>query len=419
MISTTLYNDLHPHLIKADEVWIAVALMTEVALNKIQQTIPPTAHQHYLIGIDLPTSPLVFSRLKGLQSNKLEAAVLKETYTYHPKVYIIRKQSKLIAFVGSANATNGGFSNNYEVSIMVDNANQCQELLTWFGNLYLLGKDITDDFIEKYTSVYHKNRIWASTQRSNLNNLISSLVLNNIKTPINKNQFFKQSHYDAFDPAFHSAISKNATTERQKVRKKLLDLDDLIFPKFNAYGISNLHRTQSRLHLTSQWFFSARSSPIKEAIWLNYGKSHGELKTSDEHSFTNNIRIQVILRNNLTERYFGIWLFIGKPNHSFQDRKHLKKELENNDFLELIKTLLIQLGNSYCIKIGKKELEIKDISDKEDLRKFLLKDNFNEYYTIGRNYDPNSEEISELNIAETVLIEFSKLYKLYELIKTK
>jgi len=70
----------------------------------------------------------------------------------------------------------------------------------------------------------------------------------------------------------------------------------------------DLHLPASSRNYTSQYFHSRGSRAAKDAIWLNYGKSVAQLQQAEDNKFTNNLRIQVILRNNTVETYVGIWL---------------------------------------------------------------------------------------------------------------
>jgi hypothetical protein len=62
MISSKLIDDLRSYLDHAKEVWVAVALMKDSALDSLQQLIPKNAKQRYLVGIDLPTTPSVLEK---------------------------------------------------------------------------------------------------------------------------------------------------------------------------------------------------------------------------------------------------------------------------------------------------------------------------------------------------------------------
>ncbi len=135
-------------------------------------------------------------------------------------------------------------------------------------------------------------------------------------------------------------------------------------------------------------------------------------------SITNHERIQVILRNTDQEAYIGIWLYLSKRNSSYFDRQRLKQGLVDIDFIARLYEYTLALGGSYWIRIGDDdEISVSELENTAQLVNFLLKDNYTQEIIIGRNYDPNDTDLSQENITETVLIEFSKLFKIYELVK--
>jgi len=216
MISAKLFEDLKPHLQHAEQVWIAVALMKDNALKELQEAIPSDARQSYLVGINLPTPPSVLLTLKEKLSQKFSALIYNQSTTYHPKVYLIKKKIEYIAFVGSANATKGGFLNNIELTVSIVDQNQCVNILNWFSQTFNLGTSITDSFIEKYKIVYERNHFWNSIQRSNLNSILPQPAAPQ-RLNVLTNQFFRQSDFNAFNPRFHHDISENAKNHRSNV----------------------------------------------------------------------------------------------------------------------------------------------------------------------------------------------------------
>lgn len=416
MICEKLITVIIPHLKEAEEVWVAVALLKENTLKVIQDNLPQSEiTQHFLVGIDLPTSPEALLYLKQLSGSRFNAVIYKEPGTFHPKVYIIRKGTAFVAFIGSSNATKGGFYSNIEMNYCITDQGDCLELLHWFKQLFKSGKSITDELIEKYKKAFQKNLAWRSTQESNSSSIFENEVAHSLN--VNEGQFFRQTDFEAYHPQHHTEQTVAAKGQRKQVRERLLALHELIFPHFHEFGMTDLHTPARRTNYTSQYFHSRGAQGEKDAIWLNYGKSKKQLKDSEDKTFINNIRIQIILRHRSTEKYIGLWLFIGKPNKSLEDRKLLVLQATNSVFLNLFFNLLQELGDSYWIMNQANQKYISEFDTPEMLGAYLTKDDFTGYYKIGRNYEPNSSEISEDNIKYTVLTEFSKLYKLYSLIK--
>lgn len=127
-------TELQNLLPKADEIWIAAAIISKSGLALIQDKIKLGVRQHYLVGIDLPTHPKVLEELMTRQqSGEIEAKLyFKKAKFFHPKLYILRIKNKLVAIVGSGNCTKGGLENNLEISVKIDDQDICKDLLKYF-----------------------------------------------------------------------------------------------------------------------------------------------------------------------------------------------------------------------------------------------------------------------------------------------
>ena len=165
--------DLQKVLKNADEIWVAVALMSLDGLEYIQSAVPETCKQHYLLGVDLPTSPKVLENLykqQLLDSNIEVLMYLQQNEFYHPKVYLIWNGKKYSAFVGSGNCTNGGLFNNVEISIYTDDVKQCKALFKWVETIKTNSSQLTKNFIESYKKDFAernaKKKVYARRTRS-------------------------------------------------------------------------------------------------------------------------------------------------------------------------------------------------------------------------------------------------------------
>jgi HKD family nuclease len=154
-ITQNLGNELKSHLKKADEIWVAVALMTKSGLTFIQENIQKDAKQNYILGVDLPTDPAVLESL--YKEQLLKSVSVKMFYKqefYHPKVYIIKCGNVTTAFVGSANCTGNGLLSNIEMSFIINDCSSCDELLKWFKGIDLKSAELTPKFITDYKETY-------------------------------------------------------------------------------------------------------------------------------------------------------------------------------------------------------------------------------------------------------------------------
>jgi HKD family nuclease len=154
-ISHKLSSDLKSELKNADEIWVAVGLLNFTGLDFILQALPITCKLNFVVGIDLPTDPKALSKLLSLKGKRtINAKILTEDF-FHPKVYIIKSGRQLTAFVGSANCTNGGLTDNIEMSIATKDNFICKELIDWFEKTLLpASQPLTFDFIADYKPKY-------------------------------------------------------------------------------------------------------------------------------------------------------------------------------------------------------------------------------------------------------------------------
>lgn len=154
-ITHKLSSDLKSELKNADEIWVAVGLLNYTGLDFILQALPTTCKLNFVVGIDLPTDPKALSKLLSLKGKRtINAKILTEDF-FHPKVYIIKSGRQLTAFVGSANCTNGGLTDNIEMSIGTKDSNICKQLVNWFDKTLLpASQPLTFDFINDYKPKY-------------------------------------------------------------------------------------------------------------------------------------------------------------------------------------------------------------------------------------------------------------------------
>lgn len=153
------------------------------------------------------------------------------------------------------------------------------------------------------------------------------------------------------------------------------------------------------------------------AMWLHYGKSHKQLQAyneKDEKSFINNIRLQVIIH----EDSLGIWLVLGKDWGSKKDRDNFRAQMENEVIRKIFFEACKNLGNNYWINIEGIP-SIGNLKTPEELHMYTKKESINDYFIIGCDIEWLDDRLSKINITNTILDEFRKLYPLYEIMKHK
>ncbi|MCR1026398.1 phospholipase D-like domain-containing protein [Cellulophaga baltica] len=409
-IKETLENELN----QAKSVWIASAMVSYSGWSFLQKNIFKSATQTYLIGVDLATDPKVFESI--LANLDINARIYETQYTFHPKVYLIKKEdNSFTAFVGSSNTTSWGLEKNVEMNFQINDQSECRKLLNWFNALYVDGYLITQNFVDDYKLKFVKASIKTKEVEKEASNIKTSLIKN-------KGQFFSKNHHEIFNEKYHRVNSEDLQEIRKEVRRKFIELHKKIYPQFNTYGCIDLHCHHNKTQIVSRHYFNSFSGNYISALWLHYGKSqpqlskyyNGDTSTNRPDSFINNIRMQVIIH----EDSLGIWLVLGRNNGSKIDRDYFRNEMMDVSFQKKFFDAFKKLGDDYWINTPN-ALAIKNITTPKELFNETQKETLEEYFIIGCDIDWLDKRVSAQNLSKTVLEEFSKLYPLYELMKHK
>jgi HKD family nuclease len=412
-----LSNEFKNLLKDCDEIWMAVAMISDKGFDFIQTHINQAAKQNYLVGIGLPTAPTVLEKLKVLNENGQFSSKIyhKDGELFHPKVYIIRHNERLTSFIGSGNCTYGGFEKNVEVSVKTDDRIFIENQLKWYNSLFNQGFLITDDFLNSYKEIFEsrKDRIKKDKEETDLifSKEDSQIKLDNIDF---SQQFFKKEHYEAFIFPKQRDHSESANNERNKVRTQLYKLNDLLLPEIEKSNL-DLHPHYSFDDIVSSAVHSPYTADELNGIWLHYGRNKNEIKAyGDDHTPLDYMRMQVIIHKN----NIGVWNRVGKDKGSKIDRDNLRYNLKNSpSFRQEFFNSINSLPEDFYIELNNDIRYVEEFTNEEELTSFLLKDDYKNYFIIGVEYSPDDELISESIIVDTVMGDFKRLYPTYKLIK--
>lgn len=401
------------------ELWVAVAMISDTGFDIIQQNINPSAKQNYLVGIGLPTSPQVLRKLLELDGNGLfETRVYHQPgRLFHPKLYIIKSNGKFHVFVGSGNCTEGGLDKNIEIGAKTDDKNFCEKSLQWFNANYKIGRSITEDFLTSYELLFKKRNERIKKDQEELRILFPENDDGiNLETIDFSNQFFKKEHFQAFETKKARDRSDQSNEERQNVRYRLFKLHDLLLPKIKAkkWNIAP-HYTVD--HIVSSAVHGIYTADDLLAIWLHYGRDKKEIKKYGENETPlGYMRLQVIVH----EKNVGIWNRIGKDKGSLFDRVHLRDNLKKDQkYREQFFDIITRLPEGFYIELNENRRYIGEFTTEQELTDFLLSADFKHYFIIGTEFTPDDPRLSVKNIADTVMENFELLLPTYELIRHK
>lgn len=137
-------------------------------LKPLKQAISRGMTARVAIGLSLfVTDPAILYELLALvklSPTKLELYLSKTEDTFHPKIYAVREPDGHRVVVGSANMTAGGFSNNYEASVVVNDRDGTlmSSIEEFFGSLIEDGSltRATGPRIDKYAKLYAVHEAW-------------------------------------------------------------------------------------------------------------------------------------------------------------------------------------------------------------------------------------------------------------------
>ena len=435
MIVEKLIESLRLDLPQAKEIWIAVALIKEDAFNVLQSAVPSNCKQNYLVGVDLPTPPVVLRKLQAQQNPLLfKAAIYKDSnHKFHPKVYLLKTEEKLIAFIGSANLTPSGLEDNIEMSFRTENQTECIKVLSWFEKLFQESYPLDDKNIEICERDFEEQEEQARKRKAKRRaiKLFRPERKEDQFTGIDfTDRYFKREHHLAFRKDLWRSNSPSATKERKKVVSRFEELHEEIYSKFSEQGIDKL-KPNVKVHLVSLYYHPAGlASRNIDGMWLSYGKDQREIKEyhklfpkvngdgeDDLQSFINHARMQIKI--SLDE--IGIWILFGKNNggsafdrHYFTE--HMKLVSYRGAFFDMVKAL----PEEYWILVGGlKARYFTEFETPDKLHEYCKKDKSKDYFIIGRDYSISDEEMSETNLPYTTLTEFSRLYPIYQFMRDK
>jgi len=116
---------------------IAVAFLKMSGINNIFENLSLRINQGlkttFIIGTNFyQTEPQALIKLLNLSKNNKNIEIfvhLKKNKTFHPKMYLLENQNSFETLIGSANMTNGGLTDNFELSSYIKDESSESKLL--------------------------------------------------------------------------------------------------------------------------------------------------------------------------------------------------------------------------------------------------------------------------------------------------
>jgi hypothetical protein len=392
----------------------ATAIISEAGLKFVTDRVSPHCNIEIITGLDLPTPPSLLEDILERHENITLKVFTKDFF--HPKVFLFYlSNGSRRCFIGSGNFTMGGMQRNEELFYEVIQANELEDIESWFDNCLKISKILTQELIEIYKVVffainesYNKNANEIKSFKSSISDEFEWRKINFT------DQYFTESDYRTFDLDKSSLTTIEIVQQRMIVQRKILDLH---FELKNRYiNTWPIHEHYDSNHVSSSIDPNFQPENRVRAIWVGYGRSRSELmKYSYDARHLDFIRLQFIIRN----REFGIWLMLAKKEGSLEDRSYFRQQMNNSDYRMRFFNLFKGLGDLFWINVAGVTKFETEFSTPDDLWKFTQKDHFHEYFTIGRNFVPGDGDIKSHNIVETIYGNLKKMLPLYSLMKDK
>jgi hypothetical protein len=139
MIYKKLEKIIKEKFFKSNCADIAVGLISEEKSREIEKIVAnDDVYVRLIVGIDMPTPNAALKILLNAEANNenLEVRYYHEDNFFHPKVYLFEERDEIVAFIGSANYTERGFSSNSELTIQTTNVADCRQIQKWFNDLW-------------------------------------------------------------------------------------------------------------------------------------------------------------------------------------------------------------------------------------------------------------------------------------------
>jgi hypothetical protein len=151
------------------------------------------------------------------------------------------------------------------------------------------------------------------------------------------------------------------------------------------------------------------------SMWLAYGRNTAELKKYHEVStLADLMHVQIMLN----QKDMGIYLVAGHRRKGKVDREYFKSSMNDVEYRKQMFNLLGGLGAGYWIEVACERKNTDTFPNEETLWEFTKADQWIHFdFIIGRNYTPDAVEISNENIAPSIVKELDKLSLMFRHMK--
>ena len=390
---------------QVEHCYIATAAISEAGFDFIRTRIPTKTKMEILTGLEMPSSPAVLQRIWRNYQGRITLNIYTRN-DFHANVYIFDlPYRKSVAFIGSGQFTIEGIKDSEELFYKITDAKEIENLKSWFIGYYEFAQPLTEALIAEYEWRYPvmKQRDHASRleKKQFLALTTAGFSWDHIKF---RQQYFKKEDYLALSSSKANFTSPELYAERVSLQTKLIALHELIKNDLRKLGLQSASNTDS---IVSSADPLNHSDSQLRSMWLAYGRSATELKKFDETTkLTDLTHVQIII----SQKDMGIYLVAGHPGKGKVDREYFRSSMNNVEYRKQMFNLTSGLGAGYWIEVACERKNTDTFTTEEALWEFTKPDQWMYFdFMIGRNYTPDALEISNENIAPSIVKELEKL----------
>ena len=390
---------------QVEHCYIATAAISEAGFDFIRTRIPTKTKMEIVTGLEIPTSPSVLQRIWRNYQGRITLNIYTRN-DFHANVYIFDlPYRKSVAFVGSGHFTIEGIKDSEELFCKITDAKEIESLKSWFIGYYEFAQPLTEELIAEYEWRYPvmKQRDHASRleKKQFLALTTAGFSWDHIKF---KQQYFKKEDYLAFSSSKAPFTTPELYAARESIQNKFIALHDLIKNDLRKLGLQAGSDQDSIV---------SSADPIHHidgqlrSMWLAYGRNTAELKKYHEVStLADLMHVQIMLN----QKDMGIYLVAGHRRKGKVDREYFKSSMNDVEYRKQMFNLLGGLGAGYWIEVACERKNTDTFPNEETLWEFTKADQWIHFdFIIGRNYTPDAVEISNENIAPSIVKELDKL----------
>lgn len=328
-----LEKALKQDLNKANEVWVAVAMVSEKGLNFLIKAAK-NAKTHIIVGIDLPTPPDVLDTLFKLEKTSSQWEVwLKDKGYFHPKIYVVKfSNGKLAAYVGSGNLTGGGLQDHHEIGVRLVDQKACKTLKGIFDEYCKPGESIklTSEWLDEYRALFSLKSNWIkndASQNQKLKSLARNLANANLK---------KEKHFE-IESILRKKFVKDLTAYKnkgyykevvQQRKEKLVELrESFDFPLFENIDLDAFYKLKEMGSFRQTYKAGIKTEMEKFKKMLHY-LSDNEVDLGDRFdvAYAGDLKIK-----GISSGFISKILIICDPMNNWVENQKSKSTLDKYD----------------------------------------------------------------------------------------